>query len=148
LQPTRTAASSWQRNLPEQIRQAMIGQGVTEDVSDRLLGYLANRVQQPGRSSHRASGEHLGRTFGLQRKRRCVIHGVLTSLDHGLTLTRTQYSAIVGNRGNKRPLTYGGIHNLVQRSAAPDRSLVMRLGQRFESARRLYFPAYPSGYSE
>jgi len=59
----------------------MIGRAVPEDVPDRLLGYLASCVQQPGPSSHRASAEHLSRTFGLRRKGRCVIHDVLTSLD-------------------------------------------------------------------
>src|SRR5215213_3607942 len=39
---------------------------------------------------------------------RRAIHGLLTTLDPSLTLTRTQYPAIVSNRGNKEPLTYAG----------------------------------------
>src|ERR671910_2443214 len=47
-------------------------------------------------------------TSGLRRNGRCVIHGVLTRFDPNLTLTRTQYPAIVGNRENKKPLIYAG----------------------------------------
>jgi hypothetical protein len=43
---------------------------------------------------------------GLRRNGRCVIHGVLTRFDPNLTLTRTQYPAIVSNRGNRNPFTY------------------------------------------
>jgi hypothetical protein len=43
---------------------------------------------------------------------RRVIHGVLTTLDPSLTLTRTQHSAIPSNRGNKKPLIYAGFANL------------------------------------
>jgi hypothetical protein len=43
---------------------------------------------------------------------RRVIHGVLTTVDPSLTLTRTQHSAIPGNRGNKKPLIYAGFANL------------------------------------
>src|SRR5215218_8959729 len=42
---------------------------------------------------------------------RCAIHGLLTTLDPSLTLNRTQYPAIVSNRGNKEPLTYAGFAN-------------------------------------
>src|SRR5215216_7045796 len=37
---------------------------------------------------------------------RRAMHGLLTTLDPSLTLTRTQYPAIVSNRGNKEPHTY------------------------------------------
>jgi hypothetical protein len=33
---------------PEQFRQAMIAQGHPEDVPDRVIGYWADRVLQPG----------------------------------------------------------------------------------------------------
>src|SRR5829696_7091924 len=46
--------------------------------------------------------------FSGQPNRRRVIHGVLITLDPNLTLTRTQYAAIVGNTGNRKPLTYAG----------------------------------------
>jgi uncharacterized protein YbjT (DUF2867 family) len=42
---------SWEEISPQQVRQAMLAQGVPEDVPDRLLGYLSDRVQQPGPSS-------------------------------------------------------------------------------------------------
>jgi hypothetical protein len=38
-------------------------------------------------------------------------HG-LTLLDPSLTLTRTQYPAIVGNTGNKKPYSYAGFARL------------------------------------
>ena len=38
---------------------------------------------------------------------RRAIHGLLTTLDPSLTLTRTQYPAIVSNAGNKNPLRNG-----------------------------------------
>ena len=38
---------------------------------------------------------------------RHVIHGLLTPLDPSLTLTRTQYPAMVGNAGNRNSLIYG-----------------------------------------
>jgi uncharacterized protein YbjT (DUF2867 family) len=41
----------WEEISPEQVRQAMIARGVPEDVPDRMLGYLADCVQQPGPSS-------------------------------------------------------------------------------------------------
>jgi hypothetical protein len=37
------------------------------------------------------------------KSQRRVIHGLLTPLDPSLTLTRTQYPAIVGNTGNRKP---------------------------------------------
>ncbi len=46
-----------------------------------------------------------------RRNWRRVIHGVLTLLDPSLTLTRTQYPAIVGNRGNRKPFAYAGFAN-------------------------------------
>ena len=42
---------SWEEISPQQVRQAMIARGVPEDVPDRMLGYLADRIQQPGPSS-------------------------------------------------------------------------------------------------
>ena len=52
-----------------------------------------NSVDSPGRREHQ-----------VQRNRRGVING-------HLTLTRTQYAATVGNRGNKRPLIYAEFAN-------------------------------------
>ncbi len=43
---------SWEEISPEQVRHAMIAQGLPEEVPDRLLGYLADRVQQPGPTSN------------------------------------------------------------------------------------------------
>src|SRR5215203_3737989 len=40
---------------------------------------------------------------------RRAIHGLLTTLDPSLTLTRTQYPAIVGKAGNRKPFAYAGI---------------------------------------
>jgi uncharacterized protein YbjT (DUF2867 family) len=37
---------------PEQVRQAMLAQGLPEDVPDRLLGSLADYAKQPGPTSH------------------------------------------------------------------------------------------------
>jgi hypothetical protein len=31
---------------------------------------------------------------------------ILRAVDPSLTLTRTQYAAVVGNTGNRKPLTY------------------------------------------
>jgi uncharacterized protein YbjT (DUF2867 family) len=42
---------SWEEISPQQVREGMIAQGVPADVPDRMLGYLADRVQQPGPSS-------------------------------------------------------------------------------------------------
>ena len=42
---------SWEEISPKQARHAMIAQGLPEEVPDRLLGYLADRVQKPGPSS-------------------------------------------------------------------------------------------------
>jgi hypothetical protein len=39
---------------------------------------------------------------------RRVIHSLLTTLDPSLTLTRTQYPAIVCNAGNGKPFAYAG----------------------------------------
>jgi hypothetical protein len=38
------------------------------------------------------------------KSQRRVIHELLTPLDPSLTLTRTQYPAIVGNSGNRKPV--------------------------------------------
>src|SRR5215211_5916788 len=44
---------------------------------------------------------------------RRAMHGLLTTLDPSLTLTRTQYPAIVGKAGNTKPFTYAGFATLV-----------------------------------
>ena len=41
----------WVEVAPEQFRQAMLAQGLPEDVPDRVIGYWSDRVQQPGPSS-------------------------------------------------------------------------------------------------
>jgi uncharacterized protein YbjT (DUF2867 family) len=46
------AELSFEELPPEQIRQAMLAQGLPEDVPDRLLGSLADYVKRPGPSSH------------------------------------------------------------------------------------------------
>jgi hypothetical protein len=43
-------------------------------------------------------------TSQLQKNRRRAIHVLSTPLDPTLTLTRTQYPAIVGNVGNRKPV--------------------------------------------
>src|ERR671910_2802005 len=48
---------------------------------------------------------------GLRRNGRRATQRVLTSIDPSLTLTRMQYRAIVGKRGNRKPLTYAGFAN-------------------------------------
>jgi uncharacterized protein YbjT (DUF2867 family) len=42
---------SWEEISAQQARQAMIAQGLPEEVAARMLGYLADRVSQPGPSS-------------------------------------------------------------------------------------------------
>jgi hypothetical protein len=42
---------------------------------------------------------------------RRAIHGLLTTLDPSLTLTLTQYPAIVGKAGNRKPVVYAGFAN-------------------------------------
>jgi uncharacterized protein YbjT (DUF2867 family) len=42
---------TWQEVPPEQVRQAMLAQGVSPDVPDRMLGYLSECVEKPGPSS-------------------------------------------------------------------------------------------------
>src|SRR5262245_41289915 len=42
---------NWQEIAPDQVRQAMLARGLPEDVPDRMLGYLAERVEQAGPSS-------------------------------------------------------------------------------------------------
>jgi uncharacterized protein YbjT (DUF2867 family) len=51
---------SWEEISPLQVRQAMIAQGLPDEVPDRLLGYLADRIERPGPSST-AVEEILGR---------------------------------------------------------------------------------------
>ncbi|GHO92032.1 nucleotide-diphosphate-sugar epimerase [Reticulibacter mediterranei] len=41
----------WVEVAPEQFRQAMLAQGLPEDVPDRVIGYWVDRVQQPGPST-------------------------------------------------------------------------------------------------
>ncbi len=41
----------WVEVAPEQFRQAMLAQGLPEDVPDRVIGYWSDRVGQPGLSS-------------------------------------------------------------------------------------------------
>jgi Predicted nucleoside-diphosphate-sugar epimerases len=41
----------WVEVAPEQFRQAMLAQGLPEDVPNRVIGYWSDRVQQPGPSS-------------------------------------------------------------------------------------------------
>jgi uncharacterized protein YbjT (DUF2867 family) len=43
---------SFEELPPEQVRQAMLAQGLPEDVPDRLLGSLADYAKRPGPSSH------------------------------------------------------------------------------------------------
>lgn len=38
---------SWEELSPQQIRQAMIAQGVPEEIPDRMLGHLADCVRHP-----------------------------------------------------------------------------------------------------
>ena len=44
-------ALSWQEIPAGQVRQAMIAQGVPEEIPDRMLGYLAECLRQPGPST-------------------------------------------------------------------------------------------------
>src|SRR5258708_9373281 len=41
----------WEEISPQQVREAMLAQGFPMEIPDRLLGYLASRVGQPGPSS-------------------------------------------------------------------------------------------------
>jgi len=41
----------WKEIAPEQVRRAMLAQGLPADVPDRMLGYLADHVQRPGPST-------------------------------------------------------------------------------------------------
>lgn len=43
---------SFEELRPEQVRQALLAQGLPEDVPDRLLGSLADYAKQPGPTSH------------------------------------------------------------------------------------------------
>lgn len=57
---------SWQEITPEQMRQAMIAQGVRAEIPDRMLGYLAECIRRPGPST-KVVQQVLGRppfTFG------------------------------------------------------------------------------------
>ncbi len=47
---------SWEELSAEQVRQAMLAQGLPEDVPDRLFGYLADCVQHPGPSTAMVAG--------------------------------------------------------------------------------------------
>jgi uncharacterized protein YbjT (DUF2867 family) len=38
----------WEEISPEQVRRAMLAQGLPAEVPDRMLGYLADHVQRPG----------------------------------------------------------------------------------------------------
>src|SRR5215210_3554086 len=70
--------------------------------------------------------------FSGQPNRRRVIHGVLFTLDPSLTLTRTQYPAIVGNTGNRNPFSYAKFASLCNaQQRLTDHS--KWAGQRFES---------------
>jgi uncharacterized protein YbjT (DUF2867 family) len=42
---------SWEEISAQQVRQAMIAQGLPDEVPDRLLGYLADRIEQRGPTS-------------------------------------------------------------------------------------------------
>ena len=42
---------TWEEIPPDQVRHAMLARGLPEDVPDRMLGYLADHVRQPGPSS-------------------------------------------------------------------------------------------------
>jgi uncharacterized protein YbjT (DUF2867 family) len=44
-------AVPWVEVAPEQFRQTMLAQGFPEDVPERMIGYWADRVGQPGPSS-------------------------------------------------------------------------------------------------
>src|SRR5829696_3290132 len=50
--------------------------------------------------------------FSGQPNRRRIIHGMLTTLDPSLTLTRTQHPAIVSNPENREPFTYARFASL------------------------------------
>ena len=68
---------------------------------------------------------------------------LLTPPDPNLTLTRTQYPAILGKAGNTKPLIYAVSANL-RNAQQPLTAHSNVAGQRFESARRLsVFPANP-----
>lgn len=41
----------WVEVTPEQFRQAMLAQGLPEDVPERMIGYWVDRIEQPGPSS-------------------------------------------------------------------------------------------------
>jgi uncharacterized protein YbjT (DUF2867 family) len=41
----------WEEVPPKQVRQAMIAQGTPEEIPDRMLGYLAECLRQPGPST-------------------------------------------------------------------------------------------------
>jgi uncharacterized protein YbjT (DUF2867 family) len=47
----------WEEISPQQVREAMLAQGLPVEIPDRLLGYLASRIGQPGPSS--TDMEHL-----------------------------------------------------------------------------------------
>jgi hypothetical protein len=57
----------------------------------------------PTLPTDRTGRECHSRGCGWRKNRRRVTHGLLTPLDPSLTLTRTQYPAMPGNRGNRNP---------------------------------------------
>jgi hypothetical protein len=60
-------------------------------------------------------------------------------LDPSLTLTRTQYPAMVGKRGNRKTLIYAEFASLCNAQQPLPRTRSWSRGKRFESARRLSF---------
>ena len=44
--------------------------------------------------------------YRAQKNGRSVVHGELTPLEHGLTLTHTQHLVMVGNTRNRKPNVY------------------------------------------
>jgi uncharacterized protein YbjT (DUF2867 family) len=47
---------SWAEISPEQLRDAMLAQGIPADIPDRLIGSLADYAKQPGPSSPAVEG--------------------------------------------------------------------------------------------
>ena len=64
--------------------------------------------------SHFAATDHRNNTHGKRCQIRSAEEPAIRkplTLDPSLTLTRTQQSAIPGNRGNRNPFAYAGIAN-------------------------------------
>ena len=80
-------------------------------VGRRVAPYLApehpGRLVVAGRSAEKAGQLVVELGYGVRGK----IYGHPNPLDPSLTLTRTQYPAIVGNAGNRKPFVYAGIAN-------------------------------------